>query len=295
METKLDGLKQIIKVAKEVKHRLFLTKKWIRITSYPARQKTRDALYRTVLSVRPYSFDPSRYSGEFLIRDLPSDAPRRLDRIIYCFWTGDNDLSPNRRAGLESLQKESGVEVKLITPTNLGAFIHAEAPLHPAYKYLSLVHRSDYLRCYFMNFWGGGYSDIKTIHKPWSAAFDRLDLATDKWVLGYREIASDMTSILPGRLGVDVRRNYSLLIGNGAFIMKAGSPLTKEWYARLWEKMDEYAPELAKNPGNERGDNPGYPIPWIDILANILPPLGLKYHHRLIQDDSIRPDFVDYR
>lgn len=295
MEARSKALNQIINTLKKMKHRFFLAKKGLLIASSPFRQKSKDFLYRTLLRIHPFSFEPSRYIGEFVVRDIPLIAPRELDRVIYCFWTGDNDLSPNRRAGLESLQKQSGVEVKLITPENLHTFIRLEAPLHPAYKYLSLVHRSDYLRCYFMNFWGGGYSDIKTIHETWTSAFDRLDLAADKWMLGYSEIASDMTSVLPGRLGKDIRRNYSLLVGNGAFIMKSGTPLTREWYARLLEKMDEYSSELATNPGNARGDNAGYPIPWTDILGNILPPLGLKYHQRLIQDNSIRPDFLNYQ
>jgi hypothetical protein len=285
----------MIKIAEQMKCKLLLTKNRLLKIFHPLYQKSIDALYRTALWIRPYSYDSSRYAGEFITRSAMASTPRPLNRVIYCFWTGENELSPKRHIGLESLQRESGVKVILVTPNNLDTFIHPDMPLHPAYKHLSLVHRSDYLRCYFMNFWGGGYSDIKSVCQPWTNAFDRLEQAADKWMLGYREIASNMTSVLPGKLGADVRRNYSLLVGNGAFIMKAGTPLTNEWYARLMEKMDEYAPDLARNPGNERGNNSGYPIPWIDILGNILPPLELKYHHRLIQDNSVCPDFFSYR
>lgn len=65
------------------------------------------------------------------------------------------------------LTKNSGVEVKLITPKNLNNYLLPDFPLHPAYDYLSLVHKSDYLRCYFMHFHGGGYSDIKPNYKNW--------------------------------------------------------------------------------------------------------------------------------
>ena len=78
---------------------------------------------------------------------------------IYCFWTGTNEMNETRLNGLNKLRSVSGCNVVLITPDNLNDFLIE--PLHPAYKYLSLVHRSDYLRAYFMHYHGGGYSDIK--------------------------------------------------------------------------------------------------------------------------------------
>ncbi|MDT0193763.1 hypothetical protein Q9R30_00155 [Arthrobacter sp. AB6] len=282
--------------AKSGKHQAFLAKKWTMRRTYPLRQNSKDAVLRFADRAFPYVYDPKNYSGEWLTRDMPSGYARPLDRVIYCFWTGSNAITPNRLIGLESMiAKNPGIDVRLITPNKLDDYLLAGEPLHPAFHDLSLVHRSDYLRCYFMNFWGGGYCDIKTLHHSWSPAFDRLDADTGKWALGYHEVASDMTARLPGRLGRDVRRRYSRLIGNGAFIMKPQTPLTREWYSRLLERMDFYAEALKLHPGNERGDNPGYPIPWIDILGNILPPVALKYHHRLIQDDTVRPSFSDYK
>lgn len=282
--------------AREMKHKALLTRKWAAGATYPFRQGAKDAILRAGERLRPYSYDAWRYPNDYVALDLYAGTPRGLDGVIYCFWTGDNELTPNRQAGLESLiQQNPELEVRLVTPANLSDYLLPEEPLHRAFGNLSLVHRSDYLRCYFMNFFGGGYSDIKTIRRGWLPAFERLNAAPQKWALGYREIASDMTSTLPGRLGADVRRHYSLLIGNGAFIMKPQTPLTLEWYHRLLDRMDFYAEALERYPGNERGDNQGYPIPWIDLLGNVLPPLGLKYHKRLIQDDSIRPDFHNYR
>jgi hypothetical protein len=80
---------------------------------------------------------------------------------IYCFWTGDNEMSQNRLDGLHNLQTVSECEVILVTPQNLNQYILPDAPLHPGYKYLSETHKADYLRTYFMHFYGGGYSDIK--------------------------------------------------------------------------------------------------------------------------------------
>lgn len=278
------------------KHGAFVAKKWMNRVTYPARQEFKDAAFRLGEKLHPYSYDPLEYSGEWVTDDLPAAEKMPLERVIYCFWTGKNAITAQRVAGLQSIRDHNGdIEVRLITPDNVGDYLIPGEPLHPAYSNLSLVHRSDYLRCYFMNFWGGGYCDIKTIRQGWSAAFDRIEADPGKWALGYREIASDMTAKLPGKLGCDIRRHYSVLIGNGAFIMKPQTPLTREWYRRLLDRMDFYAEALAQHPGNERGDNPGYPIPWIDILGNILPPIALKYHSRLIQDDTVRPSFSDYK
>lgn len=282
--------------AKSAKHQAFLAKKWTVRGTYPLRQTSKDAVLRFGDKIFPYVYDPKNYTDEWLIRDLPAGSPRPLERVIYCFWTGNNAVTPNRLTGLESMiARNPSIDVRLITPNDLDDYLIAGEPLHPAFDHLSLVHRSDYLRCYFMNFWGGGYCDVKTLHHSWSPAFDRLDADSGKWALGYREVASDMTARLPGRLGRDVRHRYARLIGNGAFIMKPQTPLTREWYRRLLDRMDFYAEALERHPGNERGDNPGYPIPWIDILGNILPPVALKYHHRLIQDETVRPSFSDYK
>ena len=60
------------------------------------------------------------------------------------------------------------IPVLLVTPDDLAAYVLPEHPLHEAYEGLSFVHRSDYLRCYFLNFHGGGYADIKPFHTGWA-------------------------------------------------------------------------------------------------------------------------------
>ena len=116
--------------------------------------KRRDML-TWLYSVRhPYQYDASRYEGTFLTRkaDYPynKQVQAPVDRVIYVFWTGDNEITPNRMAGIRSLEKISGVPVKLITPENLQSYIVDGDPLPEAYQYLSLNHRSDFLRGYFM-------------------------------------------------------------------------------------------------------------------------------------------------
>ena len=84
-----------------------------------------------------------------------------INRCVYCFWTGTNPMSDNRKRCLQNLKNQIGVPVQLITPDNLGDYLLPAYPLHPSYQLLSETHRADYLRTYFMNFYGGGYTDIK--------------------------------------------------------------------------------------------------------------------------------------
>src|SRR3990172_6981039 len=114
-------------------------------------------------------------------------------RKVYMFWTGNNPLTPNRQRNLAAsikALKNQRVELVLVTPKNLGEYVKkAGVPLHPGYQSLSLTHRADYLRCYFMHFFGGGYSDVKKMSGNWKQAFRDLEAAPDKYINGYQEVS----------------------------------------------------------------------------------------------------------
>lgn len=65
-------------------------------------------------TIFPYRFDKSRYPDLFVVNDSNPfpNIQSKVDRVIYCFWTGDNEMSENRKKGYESLVKNSGIEVK---------------------------------------------------------------------------------------------------------------------------------------------------------------------------------------
>ncbi len=252
--------------------------------------------------LRLYQFSPSKYSGEFFV-DSEEDyqkknqlnIKKKVEKVLYCFWTGNNPLTPNRENSLKNLIHNSGVEVKLVTPENLPDYILKEYPLHQAYNYLSMVHRSDYLRCYFMHHYGGGYCDIKALGRSISFLYDELSDRDDKWLTGYRELAEKDVAPLAGLIGSDLRKHYRYVVGNGAYICKPDTPFTQEWYAELHQRLDQYYPVLKENPGNIWGNNPGYPIPWTNILGDIFHPLCLKYHSHLLRNDAIKPSVTNYR
>ena len=127
-------------------------------------QRQLQANYRFISS-NPYIYKSENYPDSFLSKVIKQTTfiidKDPVPRKIYTFWTGNNPMSESRQSHFELLKLVSGVEVVLITPNNLSEYILPEYPLHHAFKYLSLVHKADYLRCYFMHHYGGGYSDIK--------------------------------------------------------------------------------------------------------------------------------------
>ncbi len=235
------------------------------------------------LKIDTYKYNPNRYRNNFLSK-IEKDEKSMLkyaEEIIYVFWTGNNELTENRIIGLQSLIENSGVKVQLITPNNLESYIKKNYPLHEGFKYLSLIQKSDYLRCYFMLHHGGGYSDIKPCVNSWKNLFSKLNTEDNKWVLGVREKFPGSTVSLNGELGKNLKKYYANLISNGAFIYKPNSPICKEWMNEIHHRMDCFLPELIKYPGGIYGEN-NYPIPWAYLAGHLMHPLILKYNEKVI-------------
>ena len=155
------------------------------------------------------------------------------------FLTDTNLMSDNRLECLSNLKKVSNVDVILITSENINDYILKEYPLHESYKYLSSVHKSDYLRTYFMNFYGGGYSDIKKTTGSWKDAFKDIN-NSDKYINGYKEIEG-------GVAYKPLKDKYKELIGCGSFISKPNSKLTNEWYNEMISLLDKKLDKLKKS------------------------------------------------
>jgi len=194
------------------------------------------------------------------------------------FWTGENTMISARRDNLAQLKEVSECEVVLITIWNLHEYILPEHPLHPAYEYLSETHKSDYLRTYFMHFYGGGYSDVKGTTGSWRQAFHDFE-NSDAWICGYKEIAGGTSS--------DYRDKWNELVGNGAYICKPGTPLTEEWYSQLNRILNSKLEQLILHPASHPRDRAGadseYPIGWDEILGQIFNKVCYKYKEKLMR------------
>jgi hypothetical protein len=224
---------------------------------------------------------------------------KKLDKIIYCFWLSKQEMNDKRKECLESIIKYSDSEVKLITLNNLNEYILKDHPLHEGFQYLSAVHKSDYLRSYFMHFYGGGYSDIKENKNNWKEAFKELDDNNNLYGAGYPAF---LQCHLPNKNLNKFLNNNKFLIGNSAFIFKKETQLTFDWYKSIELQMDSVLQDLKKYPAQYNRDQRVqdgtlmtlaernvhnfrkdyfYPLEWEEIQGQIFYPLIYKYKENI--------------
>jgi len=131
-----------------------------------------------------------------------------------------------------------------------------------------------------MNFYGGGYSDIKKTTGSWVDSFNELHNTNNKWIIGYKEIQY-------GVAYEPIKDKWNELIGNGAYICKAQTPLTIEWYNEMIKLLDEKLPKLKQFPSTFPQDcaeksNGKYPIEWNEMLGRIFHKFCYKYKDKLL-------------
>jgi hypothetical protein len=234
---------------------------------------------------------------------------------IFAFWTGDNEMPEVRRQCFETFGI-TGLDPTLVTTDNLSEWIVPDHPLHEAYEFLSSVHRSDYLRAYFMYYHGGGYADIKHQTGSWLPAIERVKRSHFLIGAGYREIRGGTVWLqgnrvdgrayllslpvptIAAKLATNIMRAARpLLIGNGAFYFRPGTTHGRRWLCEVERRLDLLLPKLlahpASHPRDRLGDPSGYPVPWSFLLGDVAGPLGALFFP-LILRDLPRPRFTDY-
>jgi len=224
----------------------------------------------------------------------------KLPLKIWCFWLGNNPMSEQRAKCLQNIKDTIGVEVELVTDDTLKKYIKSSAPFHEGYQYLSGTHKCDYARGYFMHHYGGGYTDIKITNKSWKPYFEELERDPNLWAIGYQE--GDANGIAPAinndELTKEMRENYTKIIGNGAYIFKSGTEITKAWTDQVNSELDKHLSGLKKHPATnprdgEHGQKTDYPISWSGILGSIFHPLVYKYSNH-IGRNLPPPQFTNY-
>lgn len=250
-----------------------------------------------------YVLDHARFVGQpgFFLGESEQACKRAVDlaaapaRVFAC-WTGPNPMSAQRSRALEALREGAGVPVLLITPDNVGDYIVQDHPLHPAYRHLSYVHRSDYLRAYLMHHHGGGYCDIKRPLSSWVDVFDRVNREAAIWVAGYQERGVKHAAWIPGRFGWHLRHSFPHLVGNAAFICRPRSPLTRAWLSEVERRLDTLADALSVGPeATPMGDQEGYPVGWTYLMAQVFQPLVLEYNDHVVEDERLMVDLNNHR
>jgi hypothetical protein len=229
----------------------------------------------------------------------PADPSTR----IFGFWTGDNVMNDARKRCWDSFPI-TGLEPTLVTPATLADWVVRDHPLHPAYEFLSPVHRSDYLRPYFMYHHGGGYADIKEQTGSWLPAVDHLHNSRRLMGTGYREVRGGTVWLqdhvvggkvyvhsravppFAAKLVTDAMRGFhSLMIGNCAFYFKPRTLYARLWLREVERRLDLLLPALRLNPPRDIRDRQGglpgtgstYPVPWPFLMGDVNGPLALAF------------------
>lgn len=284
-----------LQALQRIKHGAFVSYKASR---YPVSLRL-EPIHRWLYSLRSYTYDPRDFESLGLgpREDGLVSRSETVPRRIYCFWTGDNPLTPNRQRSLDSLRRlhdPDGIEVVLVTPKNLEGHLVAGHPLHEDYERLHVVHRADYLRAYFLHFHGGGYVDIKEPAASWAPAFGRMD-RSDAWLMGDHKPSRYLSPDFPEEdLERLMRRTSPAHIFQCAFIARPLTPLTSEWWARVNDVVDSVAEDLLAHPGVGRRGGDGYPLRWTQLLGQIIDPLTVKYSDKVLHDGSLRLSQRDY-
>lgn len=65
-----------------------------------------------VFCLKPYKYDRNRYLGTFFAADAVNNTSQlsTVSSVIYCFWTGDNEITCNRLMCLKSMEDNCGVK-----------------------------------------------------------------------------------------------------------------------------------------------------------------------------------------
>jgi hypothetical protein len=229
----------------------------------------------------------------------------KLERKLYMFWTGSNEMSDARKRAVESARSTCGVEFVLKVANEVHDLELNDHPFHEAYEYLSLTHKADYLRTYVMHHHGGGYSDVKMLSFDWNPYFDELE-RSDALAMGYREIRAMDIAVVPNDpMAFEIKNHYAQLMGNGNYIFKPNTAFTREWMERLHLKLDEKFQDLKHNPArhpqefkNARfidGSVSNYPLRWAEILGEIFHKVCYLNRHNVLIELPRFTEVKNYR
>lgn len=221
---------------------------------------------------------------------------------IFCMWTGTNPMSAQRINALWSIFNHTHCPVAFINHDSYKDWELEDAPFHPAFTHLSETHKSDYLRCYLMHHYGGGYTDLKLTHQSWIPLFEQFR-NSNALALGYQEIPNGIPHV-SGALGDEIRAHYSELIGLCAFIFKRRTALTTQWLELTHRVLDSKLEALKTHPAKHPQDQFGvlfdnqypspYPLRWAELLGEVFHPL-IYAHKGDLMLANIAPIFHSYR
>lgn len=213
--------------------------------------------------------------------------------VVWCFWY-DGPMNENRTRSLNLMVEKLEVPVCLITRENIQEFVLPDFPLHSAFRYLSDVHKSDYLRIYLLHHYGGAWHDIKPTQVSFSSVWDEF-ADPDVFLVGRPEIKGGPAKVFDEH-GNWMPDCWEHLVGCGWWVGRPGTALSAEMSRNVERLLDENLEMLKKYPAKTPFDRRkkafvsrlpligrlfrGYPLPWT-VFGNIFHPLNYKYRHHI--------------
>lgn len=223
-----------------------------------------------------------------------------VPKVIWCFWAS-GEMSHNREKSFQLLCEHIDCPVCLVSDETIFQFEVDGAKIHPAFTYLSAVHKSDYVRTYLWHHYGGGWHDIKATGVSFAQVWD--EFADDNiHLVGRPEIKGGAAKTFDGQ-GKWMPDFWQDLVSVTAWVGRPYTPFSKEVYENLGKYLDENLELLsvnpAKHPRDKRlnelsffkkvkkiaarlivGENNDYPLTWT-VFGNAFHPACLNHRNRI--------------
>lgn len=183
-------------------------------------------------------------------------------------------MTARRKQSVDEIRQKSGLEVVLVTPETLpGLQTKYSLPNLPqAYQYLSVTHKSDYLRMLLAKHVGGAYVDIKPISRSIRPCLVALNNDPRKDFLGQKIVSPDFLAAIGSKERERMRKEIRRITCFGFFVSKPNGKFATEMLSRMERYIEGRIDDLKKCPavfGRQVWSLKGYPIPWVGLLGNI--------------------------
>ena len=215
--------------------------------------------------------------------------------VFVCWFSHKNEVpqfSQARFSALKNLISNIKVPIIILTENNYKNFELENHKFNKSIEYLHGVHKSDYLRSYMLNFYGGGYHDIKYRNESWENCWEIDDWTKNKdiWMFGRREKNENAIAYPPKFK--HIQKLYNKMVTMGCIICRPNTKFTFELLSKQEEILDKYFELLQKFPGKKPGgcyfENPfnkvpenSYPLRWCELLGEIYHPLMTIYSDKI--------------
>jgi hypothetical protein len=229
-----------------------------------------------------------RYIKQFMKNNLDGiENVNGVPKVVFIFWFSNSENTPEfsirRFNALKSLIDNLKVPVIIITNDNYKEWEVINYPIHDGFKYLSGVHKSDYMRVYLLYHYGGGYHDIKWREKSWEYEWEKFH-DQNIWLIGRREFSPDVIAFNPEKNLQHIQLEYDKLITMGWFIGRPKNSFLLTLLNNINDILTSKLELLKLNPAPNSRCGSGfncdintYPIRWLEIMGEISHPLLLNY------------------